>query len=490
MVEGKIVFANVDILEIRGSLPSHFESLTCDSREVHPGALFVALKGENFDGHQFLPQVHEQGGQAAVVQQWTEPSSLPQIRVKDTLASLPRLAANFYGHPSQKLHLTGITGSNGKTTTCYLLEHLWHHAGQEAALIGTIEYRYKGQRLEAPHTTPLPHAMHKLLADIVEAGNTHVFMEVSSHGLVLHRVDEMEFDEAIFMNLSRDHLDFHSTMEEYYQAKKRLFSHYLKPDGMAVINLDDEAGQRLTKEIPNKQIVTFATQKAADVVAHNIQLHIDGTTFDLQLPHEHCTIHTQLVGLHNVENILAAAALAHARGLFLSQIKEGIETFSSVPGRLESIPNSIGANVVVDYCHTPDALEKCLRALKALPHKRLITLFGCGGDRDTTKRAPMGEIALRYSDFILVTNDNPRREDPLRILQDIQQGMQSSPEKYTVIPDRRAAIRRGIEILQAGDVLLIAGKGHETYQLVGHKKIPFDDRQIARDFLEDMGKGE
>ncbi|MEW6236170.1 MAG: UDP-N-acetylmuramoyl-L-alanyl-D-glutamate--2,6-diaminopimelate ligase [Candidatus Omnitrophota bacterium] len=490
MVEGKVVFANVSVLETRGSIPSELKALVCDSRQAAPDSLFVALKGAAFDGHDYIPEAAAKGAAAAVVQEWREPISLPQIRVADTLAALPRLAANFYGHPAKELHITGVTGSNGKTTTTHLLEQIWKAAGEEAAVIGTIEYRFKGGRIDAPNTTPLPHELQQLLRRIADAGNKRLAMEVSSHGLALHRVDEIEFDAAIFCNLSQDHLDFHKTMEEYWRAKLRLFTDYLKPDGSAVLNRDDESGRRIEQTLTRRRITTFAIDGEADVRALDVRLLLDGVRFRLRFPGgEECEIHTPLLGRHNVENILGAAAAAYACGVSPEAIRLGAETLAAVPGRLQSIPNGVGAQVVVDYCHTPDALEKCLAALAALPHKRIVTLFGCGGDRDAGKRPIMGEIALRRSDFVIVTDDNPRTEDPKKIIQDIEKGMAWARDRYIIVPNRREAIAAAVAKLQTGDILLLAGKGHETYQLIGRVKHPFDDREAARQCLLEAGKG-
>lgn len=491
MVEGSVVFSNVEILETRGVVPTVMESLTCDSRMVKPGALFVALKGQSFDGHCFVADAAERGACAAVVQEWCDPSDFPQIRLADTLASLPKIAANFYDYPARALQLIGVTGSNGKTTTTRLIEQTLKAADIEPAVLGTIDYRYGGMSVEAPNTTPLPHDMHRLLKEIVDHGHRWVVMEVSSHGLMLHRVDEMTFQTAHFCNLSQDHLDFHQTMEEYYQAKRRLFTEFLDEKGVAVINKNDPYGQRLIEELNDIQLVTFGIECAADVVAQDIVLLLHGCTFVLQFPDaKEIFVRSPLVGRHNVENMVGAAATAYACGLSPEAIHQGLEALSSVPGRLESIRNNVGAQVVVDYCHTPDALEKCLQTLCGLPHNRIITIVGCGGDRDPSKRAPMGEIALRYSHWVIVTNDNPRTEDPQSIIKDIENGMDGLNERYTVIENRREAIASAMEMLAEGDIVLIAGKGHETYQLIGHTKYPFDDRLVARECLIALGKGD
>ncbi|MFB3784956.1 MAG: UDP-N-acetylmuramoyl-L-alanyl-D-glutamate--2,6-diaminopimelate ligase [bacterium] len=490
MAEGSRIFSGVEILETRGALPGVFEQLTCDSRETRAGGLFVALRGSAFDGHQFLADAAARGAGAAVVDRFGEPSTLPQIRVADTLAALPRVAANFYGNPARDLNITGVTGSSGKTTFTYLRESIWKAEGVRAAVIGTIEYRFDDQIRESPNTTPLPHEMQQLLREIADRGIRHVVMEVSSHGLALHRVDEIAFDVAVFSNLTPEHLDFHPTMDHYRETKKRLFTGHLKPEGTAVLNLDDETGRRFRDELAGRKLLTYAVEREADVRARGIDMSLDGFRFRLEFPGGRtCDIHSPLIGAHNVSNLVAAGAAAWASGTPVEVIQQGLEACHGVPGRLESVPNTIGAQVVVDYCHKPDALEKCLQALAVIPHQRIITLFGCGGDRDKRKRPLMGEIALRYSDRVIVTSDNPRTEDPEKIIEDIVAGMSSGRDRYRIIVDRREALRAGVTELRAGDILLVAGKGHETYQIIGRQKYPFDDREITRALLIEAGKG-
>ncbi len=490
MVEGVDLFKGVDVLEIRGEIPEQLRRLCCDSRMVQEDDLFVALRGTSFDGHHYLADVAARRVGAAVVETVNDSLALPQIRVADTLASLPVIAANYYGHPSRELHLIGITGSNGKTTSTYILESIWKAAQQQTAVVGTIEYRFGDKRIEAPNTTPLPHEMQRLLREIVQERIQWVMMEVSSHGLALHRVDQIVFDAALFTNLSQDHLDFHRDMDEYRETKQRLFTEHLKHNAPAVINIDDEAGRRMQEAIQSHRIVSYGIQNEALVMAKQIELGLQETTFTLHFPDRTLSVRSRLLGFHNIYNLLGAAAAAWACGISGDQIQQGIENVKPVPGRLEIVPTTIGAQVVVDYCHTPDALQKCLEALQAIPHRRLMTVFGCGGDRDAKKRPLMGAIALRYSDRVIVTSDNPRTEDPMRIIQDIESGMESGKQQYVVISNRREAIHTAIESLKANDIVLIAGKGHETYQIIGREKHAFDDRAIARQYLAEMGKGE
>lgn len=478
----------VEISEARGAFPETAAGLTCDSRAVKPGDVFVALRGAAFDGHDFLADVASRRGGAAVVEEFRD-ADLPQLRVADTLAALPRLAANFYRRPAESISLIGVTGSNGKTTTTYLLEQLYAAMGESIGVIGTIEYRYADFHQEALTTTPLPDEMQRVLREIADRGCRRAAMEVSSHGLCLHRVDGILYDAGVFTNLSQDHLDFHNTMDAYREAKKRLFTHHLKPGGTAVINADDEAGRIYLSELSSLNALTFAIERPADVRAEAIEIGLQDVRFDLLLQGERFTVITALQGRHNVYNILGAAAAAYACGAKPETIAAAIETFRSAPGRLEPVENGIGALIAVDYSHTPDALEKCLETLRALPHNRILCVFGCGGDRDRGKRPQMGSIAQRLSDVVFVTSDNPRTEDPQRILDDIVEGMREGSPDYRVIADRREAIRAAVSDLGEGDALLIAGKGHETYQILGREKIHFDDREVARECLIEFGKG-
>jgi UDP-N-acetylmuramoyl-L-alanyl-D-glutamate--2,6-diaminopimelate ligase len=313
-------------------------------------------------------------------------------------------------------------------------------------------------------------------------------MEVSSHGLALHRVDGMKFQTAVFTNLSQDHLDFHHDMDDYRETKKRLFSEFLASDGTAVFNLDDEVGLRFSNELKTIKQLNIAIKREADIQALDLEIRLEGTRFTLRFPNETFDVLTPLQGRHNVYNILCAVAAAYSQGMKPAQLAQCVETLNAAPGRLEQVENDIGALVVVDYSHTPDALEKCLETLNAVPHQRVLTVFGCGGDRDKGKRPKMGAIALRLSDKAYATSDNPRTEDPQTILDDVVAGMTGDGD-FVVIADREQAIRAAVEELQAGDILLIAGKGHEDYQILGREKIHFDDREIARKHLCDLGKG-
>ncbi|MDP8244669.1 MAG: UDP-N-acetylmuramoyl-L-alanyl-D-glutamate--2,6-diaminopimelate ligase [Candidatus Hinthialibacter antarcticus] len=487
MIEGNELFQGVEVLDVRGDLPMTVDGLVCDSRLVKPGDAFVALRGDASDGHRFLADVAGRNAGVAVVEEYCD-AVMPQVRVADSLASLPVLAANYYRHPAKQLNLFGVTGSNGKTTTTYLLEQIYQSMGEPIAVIGTIEYRYQDFHQDAQTTTPLPHEMQRVLREIADRGCARAAMEVSSHGLALHRVDGLQFHTAVFTNLSQDHLDFHHTMDDYRETKKRLFSEFLASDGTAVLNLDDETGRRFSDELKSIKQLNIAIERPAEIQALDLEIRLEGTRFTLRFPDGSFDLLTPLQGRHNVYNILCAVAAAYSQGVGSAHLAQCVEKLCAAPGRLEQVESAIGALVVVDYSHTPDALEKCLETLNAVPHQRILTVFGCGGDRDKTKRPQMGATALRMSDKAFVTSDNPRTEDPQAILNDIVAGMTGEGESI-VIADRDQAIRAAVEELQPGDILLIAGKGHETYQILGREKIHFDDRETARKHLHDLGKG-
>lgn len=484
MIEGTRLLREVTVSDIRGELPARVMNLCADSRHVKPGHWFVALRGTTADGHKFLGDAAAKGAVAAIVDTADPGVSIPQVVVPNTLAALPTLAANFYQHPADRMVLAGVTGSNGKTSSTYLLEAVWKAADIDCGVIGTIEYRWGGHGVDAPNTTPLAHDLHHTLFHMEADGIQHVVLEVSSHALELHRVDGLAFAAALFTNLSHDHLDFHPTMEAYRAAKMRLFTEHLA--GLGAINLDDEQGRIVYSEIDSDTRLSYAIDRAADVRAEDVHLDRESTRFRLASEWGTADIRSNLLGRHNLENVLGVCALALALELPLDAIAEGIAALPSVPGRLEVIENDLGATILVDYAHTPDGLDKVLTTTSKLPHNRLICLMGCGGDRDRTKRPEMGAFALKHSDRVIVTSDNPRTEDPETIIRDITTGMTSGQDRYQVEPDRREAIRRGLQSLEPGDIFVIAGKGHETYQLIGTTKHPFDDRAVTRAMLAEM----
>lgn len=481
MVELVTLLGVIDVLETRGELPTRVETLFYDSRRVVPGSLYVALRGTRTDGHRYINKAYAAGARVALVEEIPPVGPCPCVRVRDTLAALPSLAAAFYNYPADQLVLAAVTGSNGKTSTTYLMEAMWTAAGHPCAVIGTIHYRWKDRLLKAPNTTPLALDLHELLAQIRNDGVRHVVMEVSSHALRLHRVNGLRFHVAAFTNLSAEHLDFHKDLNDYREAKALLFTRHLRPDGLAVVNTDDEHGRMIFQRLDPDRRISFGLDTPADITAKSCSLTLEGTTFVLKTPEWERKVRSPLLGEHNLRNLVGAAGTGFALGLSADAIVQGLEAVKSIPGRLESIEKQKGARILVDYAHTPDGLEQVLGTLAALPHRRLFTVFGCGGDRDRTKRPVMGGISLRYSDHVIVTSDNPRTEDPMSIIHEIEGGMSGGRDRYDVIPDRREAIARGLELVGEDDILLVAGKGHETTQTIGTTAYPFDDRSVIRE---------
>jgi len=491
------LLSGVDILEVSGDISGDFSDLCYDSRRCTEGSVFVAIAGALFNGHDFVGDAVSRGARYIVHDEENIPEEPGAvfIRVKDSRHALCRLGKNFYNNPSGDLCLIGITGTNGKTTIAYLLESILKADGYRTGVTGTVNYRYDNTVLPASHTTPESLDLQKMLREMADAGVTHVMMEVSSHAIDLKRVDGCEYDVGIFTNLSREHLDYHHTMEEYFQAKKRFFTDMLV-GRVAVVNGDDPWGVKLRDEI-HAPSITFGMSKSCDVWSTDYSISINGITANIQGPDGEFPISSSMVGKFNLYNILAAVAAAQSLGIRRESIRSGIENMESVPGRLERVNMPGDPAVFVDYAHTGDALEKVLQNLSDFKKGRIITVFGCGGDRDTTKRPVMGEIAARLSDLAVVTSDNPRTEDPAKILGEIEAGIDTdsnrySPEDitagfdkrgYTVIDDRRAAIGLAISVADESDIVLIAGKGHEDYQIRGTRKVSFDDRVVAREAL-------
>jgi UDP-N-acetylmuramoyl-L-alanyl-D-glutamate--2,6-diaminopimelate ligase len=485
-VETKRLLEGIDPLEVRGELPARVEAMAYDSRKVAPGTCFIALRGTKTDGHRFLGAAESAGAAMAVVEEIPEDFSLPCVRVEDTLATTPLLAGEFFGHPARDLTLAGFTGTNGKTSSTYLLEAIWTAAGIPSAVIGTIQYRWKDRVLKAPNTTPLALDLHGLFRDIREDGVRHVALEVSSHGLVLHRVDGLLFQAAAFTNLSPEHLDFHRDLEDYREAKARLFERHLAEGGTGVINTDDSHGQIIFDRLPGDRRLSFGLEPGVDITAEHVQLLPTESVFDLKTPDWSRRIRSPHVGEHNLRNMLGTAGMALALEISEEAIVQGLGAETTVPGRLEAIENSRGARILVDFAHTPDGLLQVLKSLNALPHRKIVTVFGCGGDRDRAKRPLMGGIAQRYSDLAILTSDNPRTEDPMEIIDEVVAGMGEADGPYEIEPDRRTAIARGLELVGDGDFLLVAGKGHETMQILGTELHHFDDRTVVKELLAEM----
>ena len=463
-------------------------AVTYDSRRAVAGSVFVALRGLKTDGAVFAAQAAARGA-SLIVGEPPRPDGVdtPWLGVSDARLALALLADAFYAHPSRRMQVIGVTGTNGKTTTGYLLASMLDAAGLKAGLLGTVTYRLGAEEREASRTTPEAPDVQQLLDEMIRQGCKSAVMEVSSHALALKRVDGMRFAAGIFTNLTRDHLDFHADMETYFQAKRRLFE-LLPDDAPGIINLDDPRGPGLV-EVPRK-VVTFAMGRPADVTPGPLEFTLGGLSFDVRTPRGAVSVESMLVGRPNVYNILAASATAVAIGLPLDAIAEGVKALPGVPGRFEvvSAPDD-EVTVVVDYAHTDDALRNLLETARPLAPKRLVTVFGCGGDRDATKRPLMGMVAARLSDVVVITSDNPRSEEPQRIIEEIKRGIPAgvqggrAPEVQAIV-DRREAIERAVEQADSGDVVLIAGKGHEKYQQIGDRVLPFDDGEIARQALQ------
>jgi UDP-N-acetylmuramoyl-L-alanyl-D-glutamate--2,6-diaminopimelate ligase len=459
-----------------------------DSRRVTAGQVFVALRGQHADGVAYAAQAIERGAMAVVAEQpAAQPFDVPWIVVSDARVALAVLAAASAGDPSHAMQVVGITGTNGKTTTAYLTAAIFDAAGIPCGLLGTVGYRIGQEVREATHTTPEAPEVQNLLREMVDSGCGACAMEVSSHALSLHRVDGMRFAAGVFTNLTRDHLDFHADMEAYFKAKRRLFE-MLPSDAPAIVNVDDPRGGSLT-EI-GRRPVTYAINRPADVMPGPLSFSLRGLSFEVRTPHGALQINSSLVGRPNVYNILAAAATATALELPLQAIEEGIARLEGVPGRFQVVSSDRDdITVVVDYAHTDDALRNLLETARPLAQGRLVTVFGCGGDRDRTKRPLMGAVAGRLSDVIVITSDNPRSEDPVRIIEEVQRGItpdtrRNDAQRIVAIVDRREAISRAVEMARPGDLVLIAGKGHEKYQVIGGRVFPFDDAAVAREALD------
>lgn len=494
---------------IKGNSPGSFDpeigSIHHCAQEVTPDGLFVAIKGFNADGHDFIDEAFGRGAAAIITQKPIKTDSVI-IEVENTRKALGAISDAFYGSPSKKLFVIAITGTNGKTTTSFLIESILMEAGFNVGVIGTINYRFSGKTYDNPVTTPESLNLQRILAEMSTAGITHVVMEVSSHAIDLFRVDSCVFDIAVFTNLSQDHLDYHKDINSYWSCKKKLFTEILrsgpkKDQALAVINGNDEKGKELLKIL---KVDTLSTGFSSDnqIRPSNIKYDLNGITGEILTPDGAFDFNSELVGRHNLENILCATGVGAGLKLSPGTIKAGIEKVHFIPGRLERIPDTAGRFVYVDYAHTPDALENVLMSLesllKSLLMNKIICVFGCGGDRDKEKRPQMGEIAGRFCDLAIITSDNPRTEAPMEIIQQVLHGVKRialrgyvphevqtgvKEKGYVVEPDRRKAITLGITASRPGDAVLIAGKGHETYQITGKNTLPFDDRKEAEKAL-------
>ncbi len=480
--------------ELSGKADSVAGGVTHDSRQVREGTVFAAITGATVDGHRFVDDVLRRGA-TGVISENDPPEGFPAawLKVANARVSLAKAASIINGEPSHQLDLVGITGTNGKTTTTYLCYALAEAAGVKPAMLTTVEYRSGDKSEEAVRTTPEASDTNQFLSEAVDEGCGFAAMEASSQAINLHRCDWLRFRVAIFTNLTRDHLDFHHTMENYFDAKKKLFDGRLgETPGSSIINIDDEWGQKLADELRNngQKVVTFSQPNGdaddinADLTAENVEVSLlKGTSFLLKTPAGSVQVTSPLVGRPHVYNMLSAAGAALELGYSLESIVKAFSTCVGAPGRFERVPHSGNFAVVVDYAHTDDALLNTLRTARQLTSGKIITVFGCGGDRDRSKRAPMGKIAGENSNFAIITSDNPRTEDPLKIISEIEEGLKETGTEYAANSDRREAIEKAIGMARDNDVVIIAGKGHESYQIIGTEKFHFDDREAALDAI-------
>ncbi len=459
---------NIDVLEY-------------DSRKVRPGSLFCCVVGTFSDGHAYAETAVEAGA-AALLAERELPIDVPQVIVPNTRIAMAEMAAALYGHPEREMQLVGITGTNGKTTTTYMIKAIAERAGKKVGLIGTIRNMIGGRVIETERTTPESVDLYRLLREMKDEGVELVVMEVSSHSLDQHRVHGLMFDVGEFTNLTQDHLDYHKTFENYLAAKQKLFFQ----SKCGVINIDDPYAAAMMEPL-TLPIVTFGIRERADVCASEIDITTRGVQFDMHFPGGATRINIPIPGLFSVFNAMGAAAVALALYIPMEHIKSGLEDMKSVSGRLEPLPTGdLGFSVFVDYAHTPDALENVLKTVRGFAKGRIITVFGCGGDRDRAKRPIMGEIAGRYSDRLVVTSDNPRTEDPFKILEAIEEGVKKSGCAYVTIEQRREAIRHALENARKDDVIVVAGKGHENYQEINGVKHHFDDKETVMELLASL----
>jgi len=468
------------VLSCSGKANPEITGLGYDSRGVSPGDLFFAIQGEREKGKRFSGDAVSRGAAAVLCDEEISDLEVPIVRVNDARVAMADLAASYFGYPSLSLAVAGVTGTNGKTTTAWIIRHLCDSTGRSCGLIGTIRYILPGVDEPAVRTTPESIDIQRMLSLMRDGGFKAAALEVSSHALCQKRVCGIEFDAAVFTNLSQDHLDYHGSMEKYFEAKEELFSllgSQTRKKGRAIVNADDRYGHRLLDRIGTLSVITYGQGSNCSFRASNIQYSLNGTTFRLDAKKRSYLVRTPLIGLFNVYNTLAALAATSAMGLELRRAVTAAATIPQVPGRLERVPARRNFQAFVDYAHTPDALANVLESIRQLAPRRIITVFGCGGNRDRSKRPMMASVAERHSDLVIVTTDNPRAEDPLEIIREVEKGFRGSEHESFV--DRESAIRRGVEIAGPGDVLLIAGKGHETHQETATGYQPFDDVSIT-----------
>jgi len=483
----------ISVLEgftISGRKDIEINGITTDSNNIKSGFAFIGIKGAKADGHDFVNDAISRGAAALIVEKDVEVlEDITIIKVPDTKKILPLIADTFYDYPSNKMNVIGVTGTNGKTTTTYFIDRILRKAGHKTGIIGTINYRIGERIIPAVNTTPDPIQLRALFSQMLEAGIETVIMEVSSHAIAQQRIAGIEFDTCIFTNLTPEHLDYHETLEKYQETKLQLFEQIgknSKKDTVkkAIINIDDPVSRRFI-DVCHVDIITYGLNTNASVYATDIRSTLNGSCFRLHISTDKSIeVKINLAGKYNIYNALAATSAALAFGLSLDEIKSGLESLKSVPGRFEKITTNTDFNVIIDYAHTPDGMKQVLSAARALKPNGIITVFGCGGDRDRLKRPQMGRIASELSDYIIITSDNPRTEDPMNIIEEIIHGIKDigSPA-IGIMPDRKNAIKRAIELAKKNDLVMILGKGHETYQVLKDTIVPFDDRQVVKEIL-------
>jgi len=481
------IISNLTIYKSGGNLDIPIKGIAYDSRKISAGFVFVAIHGFKADGHKYIKQALDNGACALIIEKPMLNSDVAWVQVDNTRMALAEASAAFYGYPHRNMEIIGITGTNGKTTTAFLMYNILQYLGHKTGLIGTIHNIIGKKIVDAVNTTPESLDLQKMLHEMLKNETHHVVMEVSSHALSLYRVHGLSFKTAIFTNLSQDHLDFHADMDEYAAAKSKLF----KKATVCIINNDDARSSQMISA-SSGEVITYGVNKRSDVMAENIRINPEGMSFEIFGKYGRYKINVHLTGEFNVYNILAAFSAAVVQGYEARQIIAALENINTVPGRFEIIKKGQPFTVIIDYAHTPDGLENILITAKNIANNRLITVFGCGGDRDATKRPLMGEIAANYSDYVVITSDNPRTEDPNKIIEDIIKGVfrvkrHGARVMYNIIENREKAIFHAIKQAQEGDVVVIAGKGHETYQSIGSTRYNFDDKEVAAKALEEWG---
>lgn len=475
----------LDIVEMRiKDLNDEIEDIAYNSKKVKNGYAFVCIKGYRADGHEYIPEAIQRGAKLIVVDEFYDTNNISEgvsfVKTRNTRKALSILSNNFFDHPSKSFKLIGVTGTNGKTSTTYMIKSILEKNGQKVGLIGTIKNMIGDKTILAERTTPESYDLQKLFFEMKKQNTDSVVMEVSSHSLELHRVDGCDFDVGVFTNLTQDHLDFHGTMENYFNAKLKLFNMSKK----AIVNIDNEWGRKITNIIPNS--ITYSLKENAVVKAKNVKMYVNRNEFELCINDDMEKIVLNIPGIFSVYNALAAAACAHSLGIGIKTIKDGLEAIKSIPGRFEIVESNDKFTIVIDYAHTPDGLLNLMRTVDEVAKGRKVLLFGCGGDRDRTKRPIMGEIAGTMADFVIVTSDNPRTENPLKIIEDIMEGLRKTNVEYVIIPDRFEAIKYAITNAKENDFIVLAGKGHEDYQILKDRTIHFDEREVVKAILEEF----